>query len=198
MNYLFKESEYNDALATKRKLKRQAILLAALCLCLNAVIIVLKFLVPWGQSTFWYQFANCVVTIAYAFWLVYFFGVPYRLTNEYISLFRSVVKGSALTEDVIFLGMREDLIEKNGIRFYELLFYAGLDKKGNDKISKGMLEEEREIPELEIGDRVMIEVCSNVLRGYELIERGARSEAEVEEIMQRLSDSLGLITTDAE
>lgn len=195
---IYSENDVNTAKEKKRKMALTAILLGVACLAVNAVIVVLKFNVPWGQSTFWYLFANCTVSIVYGAWLIYFFGLPYKLTKQYCALYSASFYARVTPERAIFLGMREELEDRDGILFYELLFYPGVDQKGNERVLKVYLEEERPNPDLEIGDEALVESQSGILVGYEVTKRSAVSDEELDAIRQRINKKLGIITADIE
>lgn len=194
MTRIYSQKDYEQAVALKRKLINQVIILSAVCLVLNAVVILLKFGVPWGQSTFWYLFANCVISIAYAVWLIYFIGVPFKLINQYCKFYKSAVNCSENPERGIFLGMREDLEYRDGIDYYEMLFYPGQDIKGKERVLKVFFEADKPVPELEIGDEVDVLVSSSVLVGYDVVNAGALNEDELNGLMAKLSKKLGIIT----
>ena len=197
MNLLYTQKDYEKALQLKANLLKQAILLGFVCLLINTILIVLKFGVPWGESTFWYLFGNCVVSVAYGGYLIYFIGVPFKIARQYCSVYRSAVGVRDLPEKAIYLGISKTPEDRDGIEYYQALFYPGQDHRGKERVLKVYVEVGREDLAINIGDEVNVLADSGIMVGYEVLTPGRATASDMQEIYEKIQKKLGLAITAA-
>ena len=193
MTQLYSIEEWEKGRALKRKMRNILISVLVASGLVNVLIFVIRCItVEWGESDFWYLFANCVLIVLTGFFLLLYCGIPYRLCKNYMKVLDTVVRADPQRVEAIFLGMEPEEIDKEGVKFYNLLFHEGRDRKGRDIIERIMLDASREMPDFEIGDRVLYEAPSKILKAYEVTEKGALDEADVDNMMNMLNERIGL------
>ena len=96
------------------------------------------------------------------------------------------------TIEAVFLGMDVELSEKYGVDFHELLFLEGVNHKGREIISRALVDEEVDISEMKIGDKVRYEHCGSVITAYEVIQEDAVTAEQIDVIMTRLAEHVGM------
>ncbi len=190
---LYSKEEWEEGRRKKSKMKKILIAVIVIGILLNVAVFTVKcIVVKWGESYFWYLFANCALTILLGVFLLLYCGIPYRLCRNYMKLLDTVVKADPRVVEGIFLGMEPEPVDKDGIEYYNLMFHEGRDRKGRDIIERILLDVTREMPDFEIGDKVAYTAPSKIISSYEVLEKHVLDEKAIDDMMNVLNERIGL------
>ncbi len=190
---LYTGNELNQALSKYKKFKWIIGIVTALWVISMAGIIIWRYNMPYDPrgNDFIHNVLAVLITIAYFWFMIYFIGLPLRMCKGYVKLYSAVNRGENRPIEAIFLGMDEEKTTIDGVDFYGLLFYEGLNKKGRDIIGRAYLDKEKEI-EMEIGDKVLYCQKGGTLSGYEIVKKDAASTEDIESMLESLKEHVDM------
>lgn len=192
MTELYTGLELAEAKKQYKKMKTVLIVVSIVWLLVFAGIFVLRQLRPYGDSDFWHKFFATLISIVYGCFMLFYIQLPLRRCRGFLKLYTVLSTSLKKTSESVFLGMDVELTEKYGVDFHELLFFEGVNHKGREIIGRILVDDEVDISEIEIGDKVKYQSCGNVITAYEIIQKEAVDEAQIEVMMKRLSEHVGM------
>lgn len=189
---LYTGLELDEAKKQCKKMKKVMIIVSIAWLLVFAGIFVLRQIKPYGESDALYKAFAVIVTIVYACFMLFYIQLPFRRCRGFLKLYTVLSTSIKKTTESVFLGMDVELTEKYGVDFHELLFYDGVNEKGREIITRALVDEEVDISEMEIGDKVRFDSCGNVISAYEVVEKQALDGDKIEVMMTRLATHVGM------
>ena len=192
MTELYTGLELAEAKKQYKKMKTVLIVVSIVWLLAFTGIFVLRQLRPYGDSDFWHKFFATLISIVYGCFMLFYIQLPLRRCRGFLKLYTVLSTSLKKTSESVFLGMDVELTEKYGVDFHELLFFEGVNHKGREIIGRILVDDEVDISEIEIGDKVKYQSCGNVITAYEIIQKEAVDEAQIEVMMKRLSEHVGM------
>lgn len=192
MIQLYRGNELGEAKAQYKKMKITMIVVSIVWLLIFSGIFVLRQLRTYGTSDTLHQVLATIVTIAYACFMLFYIQLPLRRCRGFLKLYTVLSTALKNTTEAVFLGMDVEKSEKYGVDFHELLFLEGVNHKGREIISRALVDEEVDISEMEIGDKVRYEHSGSVITAYEVVQKDAVDGEQIEVIMKRLAEHVGM------
>lgn len=190
---LYTGQELAEAKAKRKKYIWIIIIATFLLIALNAAIVIWRYNLPYDPngSDFLQQVLSFTVTLAYLWFMTYFIGLPFRMCRGYIKMYSAINRGENNPIEAIFLGIDEAKTTIDGVDFYSMLFYEGLNKKGRDIIGRVYLDVTKEV-DMEIGDKVLYCQKGSVLCSYEIIQKEAASLEDIENMIESLKQHVDM------
>ena len=192
MTQLYTGLELGEAKKQYKKMIKVMILVSVAWLLLFAGIFVLRQLREYGDSDFLHKFFATLVSIVYGCFMLFYIQLPLRRCRGFLKLYTVLSTSIKKTSEAVFLGMDVELSEKYGVDFHELLFFEGVNHKGREIISRALVDDEVDISEIEIGDKVKFESCGNVITAYEVTQKEAVDGDQIDVMMKRLAEHVGM------
>lgn len=192
MTELYTGLELAEAKKQYKKMKTVMILVSIAWFLVFAGIFVLRQLLPYGESDFLHKFFAILVSIVYGCFMLFYIQLPLRRCKGFLKLYTVLSTSIKKTTEAVFLGMDMELTEKYGVDFHELLFLEGVNHKGREIISRALVDDEVDISEIEIGDKVSYQSCGNVICAYEIVQKEAVDGDQIDVMMKRLAEHVGM------
>ena len=192
MTELYTGSELSEAKKQYKKMKTVMILVSVAWFLVFVGIFILRQLRAYGDSDFLHKFFAILVSIVYGCFMLFYIQLPLRRCKGFLKLYTVLSTSIKKTTEAVFLGMDTELTEKYGVDFHELLFFEGVNHKGREIISRALVDDEVDISEMEIGDKVNYEACGNVICAYEVVQKGALDGDQIDVMMKRLAEHVGM------
>ncbi|MBQ2714072.1 MAG: hypothetical protein IJF76_00375 [Clostridia bacterium] len=161
-------------------------------LALNVLFFILKQSLEWGESDLLYRALAILSTCVCACVVFFIIALPRRMCKGYKRVYEMVLHGDPKPVESIFFGQDNELTQRYGVDFYELLFYDGVNQKGREVVSRVVVDAEKDISDVEIGDKVRFCTCGTVLASYEIVEKGAMKQEDIDVIFKRMEEHIGM------
>ena len=159
---------------------------------LFATIFILYRNVEWKTSTSLHRALAILITILASSSLLFIINLPRRMCKGYIQVYKMTINGDPKPVDAVFLGVEEETSKHYEIDFYEALFYEGVNEKGREKIGRVLIDAEKDVSDLEIGDKIKYCACGNVLSAYEILQKQSVSQDEIDVLIKRMEEHIGM------
>ncbi len=159
---------------------------------LFATIFILYRNVEWKTSTSLHRVLAILITILASSSLLFIINLPRRMCKGYIQVYKMTINGDPKPVDAVFLGVEEETSKHYEIDFYEALFYEGVNEKGREKIGRVLIDAEKDVSDLEIGDKIKYCACGNVLSAYEILQKQSVSQDEIDVLIKRMEEHIGM------
>ena len=192
MTELYTGRELAEAKKKYNQMITVMIVVSVVWLLAFAGIFILRQLRPYGDSDFLHKFFAILISIVYGCFMLFYIQLPFRRCKGFLKLYTVLSTSLKRTSEAVFLGMDVEISEKYGVDFHELLFFEGVNHKGREIIGRALVDDEIDISEIEIGDRVRYQSCGNVICAYEIIEKEAVDDAQIDVMMKRLAEHVGM------
>lgn len=192
MTQLYTGLELSEAKAKYKQMKKVMILVSIAWFLAFAGIFVWRMFRPYGTSELPQQILATIVSIVYGCFMLFYIQLPLRRCKGFLKLYTVLSTSIKKTTEAVFFGMDMELTEKYGVDFHELLFFEGVNHKGREIISRALVDDEVDISEMEIGDRIRYESCGNVISAYEIIQKEAVDGDQIDVMMKRLAEHVGM------
>ncbi len=185
----------DELLKAQKKLKFYNYLLVAI-VCVSVILFLTLFFISrsieWGESTFLYRVLASVVAIIASCSFLFIYNLPRRMCKGYVKVYKMAVEGNPKPIEGIFLGIERDTSLHFDIDCYEMLFFEGINAKGREIIGRIFVDAEKDISDMEIGDKVRYCSCGTMFSSYEILEKNSIKEDEIDVLIKRLEDHISM------
>lgn len=187
--------ENNELFKAEKKLRFYNGLIAVIVVVwaiLFGLIFILSRNVEWGTSTFTHRVLAIIITILASSSLLFIINLPRRMCKGYIKVYKMTLTGDPKPIDAVFLGVEMETSKHYEIDFYEALFYEGVNEKGRELIGRVLIDAEKDVSDLEIGDKVKYCTCGGILSAYKILQKQTLSQDEIDVLINRMEDHIGM------
>ena len=192
MTNLYESEELVNAQKKLKFFNRLIFIIIAVWAVSFVVIFILSRNVEWGESTVLHRVMAMLITMIASCVLLFIFNVPRRMCKGYITVYKMALNGDPKPIDAIFLGVEMETSIHFNVDFFEALFYEGVNAKGRELIGRVIIDAEKDVSDMEIGDKVRYCACGSVLSSYEIVEKNAMNQDEIDTLIKRMEEHIGM------
>ena len=126
--------------------------------------------------TWWLGTLSAILTMAFAFFTLFFFAIKFRLTNKYVKMLKDMDTG--LKDDIVarFVGYEDAITLKDGVYFYTMVLKTKPLRRDDIDERKLLIEHTIPKPTLNEGAKLRLISHANILMAYEVLDPGVPKE----------------------
>lgn len=192
MRNLYKGHELAEATKKLRFYNILIGIIVAVWLALNVTFFIIKQNLPWEESDLLYRFLAILSSCICACGLLFVIMLPRRMCKGYVKVYSMVLQGEPQPTEAVFLGMDTETTLHYDVDFYEVLFYEGVSEKGREIIGRAIIDAEKDVSDLEIGDKVKYCTCGGIVCSYEIVKKQEMQDNEIDVLMNRMEEHIGM------
>lgn len=192
MTELYEARELIDARKKVKFYNYLVVGIVVLWLFVNAVIFVLRQNLPWGESDTLYRMLAIFTTAISACSVFFIISLPRRMAKGYVRVYSMILNGDPTPVEGVFLGQDEEVTQRYGVDFHELIFFDGVNEKGREMISRILVDAEKDISDMQIGDKIRYCTLGTVLSCFEVLEKESISQDDIDVLIKRMGEHIGM------
>ena len=171
---LYSEKDYENALKTKKKMKRIYFIVLGIALLACAVVYLLFLQLPYesndvvkNQKNVYLVIEGVLSFLILLFSFVYL-GIPYQRAKAYFTLMNDIKTGQKQIIVSTFLSNEEDVETLPNVDYRIMVVLEWSDKTQDSMRPHVLVDKEKKMPELQNGDIITYVTHANVLLSYGL------------------------------